>query len=531
MVKRGERAVPTSEELIGSICGQLHLHDGSGLLMDLEGTNVSAFDGLVGELGPAEAFAQLAGACWYDDAQLVASVAGAASLAHEHAGVRHVGIYYRALGTGGAERITLDTARLWRGMGLEVTLLCDEGHAESLDLAGEGIAVAELPNCLSPDPATQRRRPAALYEALSSRGIEALVYCQWLSPTLGWDLLAAHAAGASFIVFTHGTTRVLTGYQNPPDLRFPAMYRHADGVVCLSSEDQRFWSSFNGAVHRTVNKCDESFFAQPTAPLRGHRMAWVGRVSQDKAPLEMLDVLAHVRREVPDATLALMGPFGDCPLEQYRARAQELGVWDAIEVLGDVAHDELPGQLATADLVVFTSHMEGYPVALAEAKAAGLPCAMYDLAHLTLLEGGRGVLTAPIGDTSALGHQAARLLADKDFAQAMGADARAHARDLQDFDLAAFWRTVLATPSGAAIGPLQNGAGVACALFEAGQAQLAVRRACDDLRSQLDQERRAREELEGVLADVTGSVSFKAGRAITAPLRGLRDALGHAKKD
>lgn len=531
MAKREERAVSTSEELISLICGRLHLHDGSGLLMDLEGTNASAFDKLVGELGPSEAFAQLAAACWYDDAQLVSSVAGATSLAHGHADVHRVGIYYRTLGTGGAERITLDTARLWRSMGIEVTLLCDEGHAGSLDLEGEGIAVAELPNCLSPDPATQRRRPSALYEALSSRGIQALVYCQWLSPTLGWDLLATHMAGASFIVFTHGTTRVLTGYQNPPDLRFPAMYRHADGVVCLSAEDQRFWSTFNGAVHRTVNKCDEAFFAQPAAPLRGHRVAWVGRVSQDKTPLEMLDVLAHVRREVPDATLALMGPFGDCPLEQYRARAQELGVWDAVEVLGDVAHHELPEQLAAADLVVFTSHMEGYPVALAEAKAAGLPCAMYDLAHLTLLEGGRGVLTAPIGDTFALAHQAARLLADKDLARAMGADARSHARELQDFDLTAFWRTVLAAPSGAACDPLQNGAGVACALFEAGQAQLAARNVCDDLRSQLDQERHARGELEGVLADVTGSVSFKAGRAITAPLRGLRDAFGHAKKD
>ena len=512
------------DETILRMAARLGLHDGSGLLLDVAGTNAEDLDQLVGQLGSSNALEALSDACWDKDALLISSVQGARCLACRHDGASRVAIFYHTLGTGGAERITLDTVRMWRAMGHEVLLLCDEGWSAGI-VVDEGVTLIELPDCLSPDHDVQVSRAKALYEALASFGADVLVYCQWLSPTLAWDLLATKLAGASFVVFTHGTTRVLTGYGNPPDLRFPSIYRHADGVVCLSEEDACFWRTFNGSVWRVINKCDQAFFEAQEPQLKGHRIGWVGRVSSDKAPLEALDVLRAVRDEVADATLTIAGPFGDCTSSQFQAHAEGLGVWEAVEVMGDVPHEQLPDLLASFDVVLFTSHMEGYPVSLAEAKAAGVPCAMYDLSHLTLLEGGRGVLVAPIGDADALAKQVVEILTDKALAVRMGAEAREHALELQSFDLDGFWGGVLASKSGAATGHLDNGAGVACALYEAGRAELALRDVAASMQARLEEASHASAEVAEALHAIEGSVSFRVGRMLTLPLRTLRDLI------
>ncbi len=511
------------DETILRMAARLGLHDGSGLLLDVAGTNAEDLDQLVGQLGSSKALEALSDACWDKDALLISSVQGARCLACRHDGASRVAIFYHTLGTGGAERITLDTVRMWRAMGYEVLLLCDEGWSAGI-VVDEGVTLIELPDCLSPDHDVQVSRAKALYEALASFGADVLVYCQWLSPTLAWDLLATKLAGASFVVFTHGTTRVLTGYKNPAYLRLPSVYRHADGVVCLSEEDARFWGAVNPNVHRVVNKVDDAFLEMPKPPLSGHRICWVGRVSYDKAPLEMLEVLSLVRKDVPDATLLVAGPFGDCSQQHYQARSEELGVLDGVELLGDVAHHDLPELLASCDVVVFTSHMEGYPVAVAEAMAMGVPCALYNLSHLTLLEGARGALTAPIGDVGCLASQGTRLLTDKNLARQLGVDARAHVFELQSFDLEAFWDDLFESVAEHDGAPHKLGAEVACTLYEIGRAQQADSSRCVELETRLSETQSSLRETERALQDVWNSLSLKVGRLVTLPMRALRDA-------
>ncbi len=85
----------------------------------------------------------------------------------------------------------------------------------------------------------------------------------------------------------------------------------------------------------------------------------------------LLEVFQLVKRECPDARLALAG---DGPLlPSLRAQAEQLGVAGAIDWKGRVAHPAMPAIYAGAHIYVQTSRHESQGMAVLEAMACGLP--------------------------------------------------------------------------------------------------------------------------------------------------------------
>lgn len=489
-----------------------------------KGCAADVLDELVSIQGVAEAAGALARLHWDDDARVLDAVRGASCLQHDARPVKRVGVYYHALGTGGAERVTLDLLGLWTSMGYEVTLLCDEGSEIPASVERLGIATVLLPGFETAVRDAYPARAQALYQALCDKQLDALVYSQWLSPTVAWDLLVTKLAGVAFVAFTHGTYRILSAYDQPQLLRAASVLSHAQAIVCLSREDERFWRIFHPSVHRTINPIDPAFLASPAAGLDGHTLMWVGRLDGDKQPLAALEVFAQVRARVDDARLVMVGPWGNIARDEFERMEQSLGIQGGVEYVGDVAHDRLPQVLAGADVFLLTSRYEGYCLALGEAKALGIPCATYDLDNLELLEGHRGVAVAPVGNVDTLATCVVELLQDADLRKRQGAEAREHMRELAAFDAKALWREVFVSCEAAVA---ENDANpIAWLLADASLRAQAVM-------AQRDEAVRAREAVEGErdaaqadLAALAGSVSFKAGRAVTAPLRFVRDRMG-----
>lgn len=193
------------------------------------------------------------------------------------------------------------------------------------------------------------------------------------------------------------------------------------------------------------------------------------------------------------------------------------------------------------------------------AKATGLPCVAYDLPCETLCQPGAGVLTTNVGNADGLGQQLARLFADETLRSNLSAEALAQARELAAYDHAEFWKRVL---SGIQESPKENpNSGESSeqamwqCLFDEARRQAASERQgvarierlsgrLRDMEGQLVRERAcgarlqaevyaARRELEGCrkdLACLSGSVFYKVGRALTKPLRELRNA-GRGNRD
>lgn len=496
-----------------------------------------AFDLLCKYWPIGEAIGTLAVIHWAEFDTVLGAADGSLTLRRREAPIKRVGVYYFSMGTGGGERASRDLMKILQDMGYDVVFLCDEPEGESSDLRlPDGVDVVYLPRFSESIGVNYPQRARALEQSLVDNGIDALVYAQWLSPTLPWDLLVTRALGVPFIIHTHDTFLVLGSYDNPEFLNLPAAYHHANAVVCLSEADRQFWGCFNPNVFRTQNPLPKEALAREAASLDGHRVLWVGRIEPDKWPNEAVEVMGQVAPAVPDATLTMVGPADASTLAALRSRIRDLGLEERVIFTGSKTESEMAAVYHEADVFLLTSHYEGWSLVLAEAKSAGLPCVMYDMPFLTLAKEGGGTLKAGAGDIGGLARQVTRLLENEELRRMLGAQSRDYIRELGGFSARALWSDVFAslspceddvTPSHIEEGEMWRA--VAYGLGERMAAKAALVAEANQLRTRvvaLDEETN---QLRDRVSAFEGSVSFRVGRAITALPRGVRDALHQSK--
>ncbi len=98
----------------------------------------------------------------------------------------------------------------------------------------------------------------------------------------------------------------------------------------------------------------------------------IGRLDPDKGQKYLLEIFA--KADVQDWKLVILG--AGYLLDSLQMKAKELGIEDQVLFQGNVSNvDEW---LARSSIFAFTSLSEGFPNALAEAMAAGLPCISFD---------------------------------------------------------------------------------------------------------------------------------------------------------
>jgi glycosyltransferase-like protein len=113
----------------------------------------------------------------------------------------------------------------------------------------------------------------------------------------------------------------------------------------------------------------------------GRYVLSLGGIEPRKGTLDLLEAYALLRQRRPDVGFVLAGGETLFDYRDYRAafdrRAAELGVEP--QLLGVVAHDELPSLVAEASALGFVSTQEGFGLAPLEALAAGVPVVARDL--------------------------------------------------------------------------------------------------------------------------------------------------------
>lgn len=89
----------------------------------------------------------------------------------------------------------------------------------------------------------------------------------------------------------------------------------------------------------------------------------------------LLRVFKSLIQRSPDALLLLIGGG---PLEAtIREQTAELGIADSVRFLG--RRSDVPALLSAMDVLLLPSLFEGFPLAVMEAQAAGLPCLLSDV--------------------------------------------------------------------------------------------------------------------------------------------------------
>ncbi len=98
----------------------------------------------------------------------------------------------------------------------------------------------------------------------------------------------------------------------------------------------------------------------------------VARLVPQKRPLLFLEIAHQVLATVPEARFFWIGD-GALAMEWDR-RAAQLGIEDRVQRLG--WREDVAALLGAGDLLLHTAEYEGLPLAILEAMAAGLPCAV-----------------------------------------------------------------------------------------------------------------------------------------------------------
>ncbi|WP_214412864.1 glycosyltransferase [Sphaerisporangium fuscum] len=151
---------------------------------------------------------------------------------------------------------------------------------------------------------------------------------------------------------------------------------------------QREWAARAGEVRGEFGVPDDAFLVVSVANLRAC-----------KNHLMLVEAAAEVVRARPDALFLLAGegPMHD----QISAEIERRGLGDHVRLLGRVP--DAYRLIASADLLVLSSHNEGLPVVAMEALGAGVPVVATDVGGLPdiITSGRNGILTSP-GSPSAL---------------------------------------------------------------------------------------------------------------------------------
>ena len=157
----------------------------------------------------------------------------------------------------------------------------------------------------------------------------------------------------------------------------------------------------------------------PSAPV----VVFVGRLAPEKELPSLIRAFAAARRDVPDATLVLVG---DGPLRsELETIAAGLSPDGAVRFTGRQTGAEVRDWLQASDVFALVSSNEGLACSLLEAMAVGLPSVVSDIpANVQLVETEVHGLDAALGSPEAIAGALRRLLLDAPLRARMGAAAR-----------------------------------------------------------------------------------------------------------
>ncbi len=149
----------------------------------------------------------------------------------------------------------------------------------------------------------------------------------------------------------------------------------------------------------------------------------IARLSPEKDHETLLRAFALVKQRRPDARLLLAGTGPE--RQRLERRVLELGLERDVDFLGHVV--DVTAVLQRLHVFVQSSHVEGLPVAVLEALAAGRPVVAAAVGgnDEAVIDGVTGLLVPPV-DPSALAHAILRVGDDPALAGLLGRQGRAH---------------------------------------------------------------------------------------------------------
>lgn len=355
--------------------------------------------------------------------------------------IKTIAAYCTRMANGGTERVVNILSGLWSLMGYQVIILTDDAGTEldyTLPSNVKRVTIHEYKSFTEKDLI---ERATILKSIMLENQIDLLVYNAEFSPLLLLDELVAKSCGAAFAIYCHSMFTFPLKVNTPDFMGLTVPYLLADAVVTLNDMNRDFWSHFNDNVFSINNPLVEELDQWKQSTCDGHRILFIGRLSQEKRPFDALRVWRLVRKAIPDAELHIVGKSEDGNIEAALNNSiKDLGLNDGVFLHG-YCKDVNPFY-EDASVLLVTSELEGYSLTIQESMLSGIPCVSYAMPYLTLSKVNRGMISVEQGDVAAAANAIIDLFNSDKKRKAMGKLARESIKELAGYNVKGAWESI-----------------------------------------------------------------------------------------
>jgi GalNAc-alpha-(1->4)-GalNAc-alpha-(1->3)-diNAcBac-PP-undecaprenol alpha-1,4-N-acetyl-D-galactosaminyltransferase len=327
--------------------------------------------------------------------------------------------FIASLQCGGAERVSVTLCNHWAERGWDVTIATlDDGSvppffplAPRVRHVALGIAkLRSVPRVLGLRRFVARERPDRIVSFIDETNV--------------LTLLAARGTGIPVVVSVRtdpARHAIPRAWQILRRLTYPS----ARAIVVQTDTAAEFfpasWAPRVAVIPNPVPKAEPSTPPPGSSDGATHRIVAMGRLGKEKGFDLLIRAFAGITRAHPGWELTIFGEG-----EEHEALTHEIersGVAGRVRLSGRTT--DAAWVLRRSELFILPSRYEGFPNALCEAMACGLPVIAFDCRSgpRTIIRDGVDGLLVPAEDVGALSAAMARLIADPERRRQLGARA------------------------------------------------------------------------------------------------------------
>jgi glycosyltransferase involved in cell wall biosynthesis len=172
------------------------------------------------------------------------------------------------------------------------------------------------------------------------------------------------------------------------------------------------------------------------------RVVGMGRLAPEKGFELLIEAFARCGANHREWKLIIFGEGPELPALQSLAR--RFGVGDSVEFGGLVREPAV--ELAASEIFALSSRFEGFPNALLEAMACGVPVVSFDCPSgpSEIIRDGIDGIMAPAGNVELFSAALARLMSDSVLRSQLGANARKAVERFSVEKISAMWSDLFA---------------------------------------------------------------------------------------
>jgi glycosyltransferase involved in cell wall biosynthesis len=205
------------------------------------------------------------------------------------------------------------------------------------------------------------------------------------------------------------------------------LHPRAAGCVCQTEGQRAFFSKRQQRNTRLIlNPINPKYFGVAPPKERKKELVHAGNLANFKNQAGIVRSFIRLHADYPEYVLKIYGhDRGEGTKEALEDIIAANKAADYVKLMG--ASDALEKELVDATMFVFNSDWEGLPNSLMEAMALGLPVIATDCpcgGPAAIITDGVDGLLIPIKDEAALEQAMRRLLAEPEYAEALGKAAR-----------------------------------------------------------------------------------------------------------